>query len=67
VNVTTENTLTGDSKHTNTAYLTFVAIDDDGKPVVAAPVRPVTAVEKKRFRDAARRREVRLLHRRRDA
>jgi hypothetical protein len=33
----------------------------------AAPVKPVTAVEKKRFRDAARRREIRLLHRRRDA
>jgi acyl-CoA hydrolase len=67
VNVTTENTLTGDSKHTNTAYLTFVAIDDDGRPVAAAPVRPVTAVEKRRYRDAARRREIRLLHRRRGA
>jgi acyl-CoA hydrolase len=67
VNVTTENTLTGDSQHTNTAYLTFVAIDDDGRPVAAAPVRPVTLVEKRRFRDAARRREVRLLHRRRGA
>ena len=67
VNVITENTLTGDSKHTNTAYLTFVAIDEDGKPVTASPVKPVTAVEKKRFRDAARRREIRLLHRRRGA
>ena len=67
VNVTTENTLTGDSKHTNTAYLTFVAIDDDGEPVAAAPVKPVTAVERRRFRDAARRREIRLLHRRRAA
>ena len=67
VSVTTENTLTGGRAHTNTAYLTFVAIDDDGKPVVAAPVKAETAVEKRRFRDAARRREVRLLHRRRDA
>ena len=67
VSVTTENTLTGGRAHTNTAYLTFVAIDDEGKPVVAAPVKPVTAVEKRRFRDAARRREIRLLHRRRDA
>jgi acyl-CoA hydrolase len=67
VNITTENTLTGDRKHTNTAYLTFVAIDDAGKPVVAAPVRPVTALEKRRFRDAARRRRIRLLHRRRGA
>jgi acyl-CoA hydrolase len=67
VSVTTENTLTGDRTHTNTAYLTFVAIDEDGKPVVAAPVKPVTTVEKRRFRDAARRREIRLLHRRRGA
>ena len=67
VNVTTENTLTGERAHTNTAYLTFVAIDDDGKPVVAPPVRPVTAVEQRRYRGAARRRQIRLLHRRRDA
>lgn len=66
VSVTTENTLTGDRQRTNTAYLTFVAIDEEGKPVVAAPVKPVTPVEKRRFRDAARRREIRLLHRRRD-
>ena len=63
VKVTTENTLTGDSRHTNTAYLTFVAIDDDGRPVSASPVRPVTAAEQRRFRDAARRRQTRLLHR----
>jgi acyl-CoA hydrolase len=67
VSVTTENTLTGDRTHANTAYLTFVAIDDDGKPVAAAPVEPMTPVEKRRFRDAARRREIRLLHRRRGA
>ena len=67
VRVSAENTITGDRVHTNTAYLTFVAIDDDGRPVAAAPVKPVTPVEKRRFRDAARRREVRLLHRRRGA
>jgi acyl-CoA hydrolase len=67
VNVTTENTLTGGRTHTNTAYLTFVAIDDDGRPVAAAPVRPVTQVEKRRFRDAARRRQTRLLHRQRQS
>ena len=67
VHVTTENTLTGERKHTNTAYLTFVAIDDDGKPIAAARVRPVTAVEKRRYRGAARRRQIRLLHRERKA
>jgi acyl-CoA hydrolase len=67
VHVTTENTLTGAREHTNTAYLTFVAIDDAGKPVAAAPVRPVTAVEKRRYRGAARRRQIRLLHRQRNS
>jgi acyl-CoA hydrolase len=66
VNVTTEDTLAGGSTHTNTAYLTFVAINDQGRPVPAPPVKPVTAVEKRRYRDAATRREIRLLHRRRD-
>jgi len=63
VRVTKENPLTGERQHTNTAYLTFVAIDDDGKPVPARPVRPVTSAEKHRYRDAARRRQSRLSHR----
>ena len=65
VQVTTENTLTNERKHTNTAYLTFVAIDEEGQPIAAAHVRPVTAVEKRRYRGAARRRQIRLLHRQR--
>lgn len=65
VRVTKENLLTGDRQYTNTAYLTFVAIDDSGKPVPALPVRPVTKEQKRRYADAARRRESRLLHRKR--
>ncbi|MBN1396911.1 MAG: acyl-CoA thioesterase [Bacteroidetes bacterium] len=63
VRVIKEDLLTGKRKHTNTAYLTFVAIDEKGRPVTARPVRPVTNVEKRRYRDAARRRRLRLLHR----
>ncbi|HCA79589.1 MAG TPA: acyl-CoA thioesterase [Bacteroidetes bacterium] len=63
VRVTKENLLTGQQTYTNTAYLTFVAIDENGKPVVAAPVQPVTKEEKRRYADAARRRSLRLLHR----
>ena len=66
VRVIKENLLTGRRVHTNTAYLTFVSIDDDGKPVPTIPVRPATKEEKRRYQDAARRRELRLLHRRRD-
>jgi acyl-CoA hydrolase len=65
VRVTKENTLTGERKHTNTAYLTFVAIDKDGKPTRTVLVKPIKNVEKRRYRDAARRRESRLLHRQR--
>ena len=65
VRVTKEDPLTGQRKHTNTAYLTFVAIDETGKPIPVEPVQPHTAEEKRRYRDAARRREARLLHRQR--
>lgn len=63
VRVTKENLLTGQRKHTNTAYLTFVATDDDGRPVSVPPVKPESKDEQRRYRDAARRRQLRLLHR----
>ncbi len=65
VRVSLEDPLTGVRKHANTGYLTFVAIDDHGKPVDVAPIRPVTKEEKRRYADAARRREKRLQHRKR--
>jgi acyl-CoA hydrolase len=65
VRVIKENLLTGKQQHTNTAYLTFVALDHDRKPIQADPIKPETAVEKRRYRDAARRRTARLLHRQR--
>ena len=65
VRVTSEDTLSGVRTHTNTAYLTFVAIDERGKPVPVPPVKPVTAEEQRRFQDAGRRRQIRLRHRRR--
>ena len=63
VRVSKENLLTGKQTYTNTAYLTFVAIDQEGKPVQANKIRPVTKEEKRRYADAARRRELRLRHR----
>ena len=63
VRVTKENLLSGERTYTNTAYLTFVAIDEEGRPVAAQPIKPVTKEEKRRYEDAARRRELRLLHR----
>jgi acyl-CoA hydrolase len=65
VHVTRENLLTGNLGHANTAYLTFVAIDDEGRPVGIDPVKPLTSDEKRRYKDAGRRRKLRLEHRRR--
>ena len=65
VRVTKEDPLTGKKQHTNTAYLTFVAINDEGIPVPANSVKPVKDVEKRRYKDAARRRRLRLIHRQR--
>jgi len=61
VDVYSENAMTGERKHTTTAYVTFVAIDEYTrmpKPVVPLIVK--TAEERRRFREAASRRKVRL-------
>ena len=63
VRVTKENVLTGEKKHANSAYLTFVAIDEEGKPVAVEPIKPVTQEQKRRYADAGRRRQLRLKHR----
>ena len=63
VRVVKEDPLTGERKHTNTAYLTFVSLDEKGRPVACLPVKPISREEKRRFREAGERREQRLLHR----
>jgi acyl-CoA hydrolase len=65
VRVTAENLLTGERKHANTAYLTFVAIDEEGKPVRVPSVVPEGKDEERRFVDALNRRAHRLEHRKR--
>lgn len=65
VNVFSEDILSGERLHTSTAYFTFVALDNAGHPVPVARLLPVTAHEKREFREAKRRREVRLKDKRR--
>jgi acyl-CoA hydrolase len=60
VKVFREEILTGERKHTSSAYLTYVAVDTEGKPRPVPKATPRTAVEKRRFRDAGRRRSWRI-------
>jgi acyl-CoA hydrolase len=61
VEVYSEQILTGERKHTTTAYVTFVAIDEHTRqPKAVRPLLLKTAEEKKRFREAAARRKARL-------
>ncbi|HUK47205.1 MAG TPA: acyl-CoA thioesterase [Terriglobales bacterium] len=54
-----ENYISDELRHVSSAYLTFVAIDAAGKRVKVAPVIPETEVQKRRYEDAGRRREMR--------
>lgn len=60
VRVDKENPLTGEMKHTATAYLTFVALDSDGKPRTVPPIEPKTETERRRFEAAKIRRKSRM-------
>jgi acyl-CoA hydrolase len=52
-----ENAIAGSHQHIASAYLTFVAIDANGRRVAVPPLITEGAEEKRRFDDAGRRRE----------
>ena len=61
VEIYSENMLTGERKHTTSAFVTFVAIDEFTRQ--PKPVRPLivkTPEEKRRWAEAAERRKARL-------
>ncbi len=59
VRVEAENIQTGTRRHTNSCYLTFVAIDENGHPKRVPPVEPETEQEKEWHEHAKLRREIR--------
>jgi acyl-CoA hydrolase len=63
VGVEVEDVASGERRHTSSAYLVFVALDEDGKPRTVAPLIPGNATERRRQREAKIRRETRLAHR----
>lgn len=60
VNVMAEDLITGETRHTSSAYVTYVAVDPGGAPVRVPPVIPETDEEKRRYREACERRTLRL-------
>ena len=55
VKVTSENPYTGEFRTTTKAYLTFVALDDLGRPVAVPALKPETTDEVRRFENAMKR------------
>lgn len=58
--VETEDLMTGKRSHLASAYLTFVALDDNNRPAKVPPLNPVSEEDKRRHREALARRKLRL-------
>lgn len=55
VKVESENPYTGVIRTTTKAYLTFVAVDDLGRPIPVPQVEPITEDDKRRYKNAEKR------------
>ncbi|MEZ4651268.1 MAG: acyl-CoA thioesterase [Candidatus Eisenbacteria bacterium] len=60
VKVLAENLMTGETRHTASAYATFVALDDLGHPTPVPPLEPVTDDDRRRMEEGKARRELRM-------
>jgi acyl-CoA hydrolase len=63
VRVETENPRTGERRHASTAYLTMVAVDDEGNPAPVPLLLASAPEEQRRMREAELRRANRLAER----
>jgi acyl-CoA hydrolase len=63
VRVCAENPLTGEVRHTNSAYVTLVAVDEAGQPAAVPGLVPESSEEQGREREAQVRRANRLAER----
>ncbi len=64
--VEAENVLTGEIRHTASAYLTFVALDENREPKAIPPLILNTEEEVRRNREASERRKIRLAERKKE-
>lgn len=62
VEVLAENPITGERTHTNTAYLVYVALDDEGRPTTVPPLKAETEEDQRKMKKAHERQERRLKH-----
>ena len=60
VQVIAENPITGQRWQTNTAYLVYVALDDEGKPTSIPPIAAETIDEERKMDEAKERQKRRL-------
>lgn len=67
VQVLAENPISGEKVHTNTAYLVYVALDDEGHPRKVPRLITSTPEQARRMRDGAERQEYRLAQREKEA
>lgn len=63
VRVEAENLVSGERRHTNSCFVTYVAIDENERPRPVAPVTPETEEERGRYEAAKRRRALRAQER----
>jgi acyl-CoA hydrolase len=66
IKIIAENLQSGEQRHTNSCYVTYVALDENGQPTAVPPIVPETADEKRRYDRAAKRRANRMMERRYD-
>ncbi len=66
VRVEAENLLTGEVRHTASAYLTFVALDKKGKPIPVPALQPETEEERRRNCEAVVRKKHRMEQKQRE-
>ena len=61
VRIDAENVKTGKRRHTASAYLTFVSLDENGKPQKVNPIIPESNDEKRRYEEGKERHLQRIL------
>ena len=66
VRVETEDLLSGKIRHTASAYLTFVALDESGRPKEVPKLAMASEDEIRRHREARARRELRLAEKKKE-